>query len=162
MLKVTALELLAPVTTVTVAVPADARSLAGIAACSIVSLTKVVGRLLPFHSTIEPATKLEPVTFSVKANPPAGAACGLNELITGVIASVTLSTAEAKFPATSIACTVIVLEPGIRVTEQLNVPFCTVAGALSQRTAATTERPSDTTPVTAREEEAKVAPFAGE
>ncbi len=69
--------------TVMLAVPAVAMSVAGIAAVSWVSETKVVGRLAPFQRTTAPLTKPEPVTVRVKAAPPAVAVAGASELITG-------------------------------------------------------------------------------
>ncbi|HTY77659.1 MAG TPA: hypothetical protein VMI34_07570 [Candidatus Bathyarchaeia archaeon] len=59
----------AGVVTVTAGEPALARSPAGMLAVSCVALTKVVGRLEPFHCTVEAGTKPEPVTVSVKAAP---------------------------------------------------------------------------------------------
>src|SRR5712691_2003383 len=47
--------------TVTCAVPLTARSVAGIAACSCVLLTNVVGRSAPFHRTTDAATNPLPV-----------------------------------------------------------------------------------------------------
>jgi hypothetical protein len=69
--------------TVTEAVPALVRSVAGIAAVSWVAPTKVVLRFVPFQSTTEPFTKLLPVTVSVKAGPPAAALLGERELNVG-------------------------------------------------------------------------------
>ena len=56
--------------TVTCAVPALARSLAGICAVNCVALTKVVVRSLPFQRTLEVETKFAPVAVRVKAAPP--------------------------------------------------------------------------------------------
>lgn len=39
-------------------------------------LTTVVVRLLPFHSTVDEGTKLDPLIVNVKASPPAGALLG--------------------------------------------------------------------------------------
>ena len=58
-------------TTVTEAVPAAPMSLAKIAAVNCVPLTKVVARALPFHCTVEVATKFVPVTVIVNPVPPA-------------------------------------------------------------------------------------------
>ena len=66
--------------TVTWAAPADATSLAEMEAVSCVALANVVGRLLPFHCTIESVTKFEPLTVRVKPAPPACAAEGESEL----------------------------------------------------------------------------------
>jgi uncharacterized protein (UPF0248 family) len=70
--------------TVTLAVPVEAISLAGIEAVSFVALLKVVGRSDPFHRTVEPETKLEPETVRVKAGPPAFAEVGLIPEIDGM------------------------------------------------------------------------------
>src|SRR5258708_7171592 len=66
----------AGVTTVTCGVPAAATSAAAMAAVSCVGLTKVVVRAAPFHCTLEPLTKLVPVTVSVKAALPADVLVG--------------------------------------------------------------------------------------
>jgi hypothetical protein len=71
------------VTTVTVALPAVAMSVAGMAAVSVVAEPKVVGRTLPFHWTTELVMKFVPVTVSVKAGPPAVADEGLIPLVVG-------------------------------------------------------------------------------
>ena len=70
-------------TTVTLAVAAVVKSLAGMAAVSCVALTKLVVRLLPFHCTVEPLTKPEP--FTVKVNPalPTAMLDGASEVATG-------------------------------------------------------------------------------
>jgi len=73
----------AGVNTVTVAVPAVTMSAAVIAAVSCVADTYVVVRLVPFHRTTEPLTKLLPLTVSVKAAPPAFADKGLRLVVTG-------------------------------------------------------------------------------
>src|SRR5215831_14005746 len=62
--------------TVTCAVPAAAMSADPIAAVSWLALTNVVVRTLPFHRTLAPLTKFEPVTVSVNPAPPAGAELG--------------------------------------------------------------------------------------
>jgi hypothetical protein len=86
MAKVNPLEVPPPgkgFTTVTVAVPPVAMSLAKIAAVNCVLLTKVVVRGLPFHCTTELETKLVPVTVSVNAAPPAVALVGESEVTVG-------------------------------------------------------------------------------
>lgn len=70
--------------TVTCTEPALAMSVAKIAAVNRVLLTNVVVRLAPFHCTTEPETKLEPLTASVKAAPPAVAPVGESELAVGM------------------------------------------------------------------------------
>src|SRR5271156_5919210 len=56
--------------TVMANVPALVRSVAGICARSAELLTKVVGRILPFHCTVEVDVKFAPSTFIVNAGPP--------------------------------------------------------------------------------------------
>ena len=69
------------------AVPALKISVAVIAACKLLLETKVVGRVLPFHCTVEVDTKPVPVTFSVNAVPPARAALGFNNAIVDALAA---------------------------------------------------------------------------
>src|SRR5439155_1675655 len=69
--------------TVADAVPAVAMSLAEIAACSRVLLTKVVDRSLPFHRTTDEAMKFVPVAVRVNPAPPATALLGEIELSVG-------------------------------------------------------------------------------
>src|SRR5262249_62343208 len=69
--------------TVTCAVPAAAMSAAPIVAVSCPALTNVVARALPFHRTLAPLTKFEPVTVSVNPAPPAGAELGDREASVG-------------------------------------------------------------------------------
>jgi hypothetical protein len=66
-------------------------SLAGIAAVSRVGFTKVVARAAPFHCTVEPETKLLPLTVKVNAEPPADALLGESELIVGPVDDVEVS-----------------------------------------------------------------------
>jgi hypothetical protein len=63
--------------TVTLALPGEAISLAGMAALSWVALTKVVVTAAPFHSTTDPFTNPAPFRVSVNAGPPAIAELGL-------------------------------------------------------------------------------------
>jgi hypothetical protein len=69
--------------TVTLAAPADAMSVAKIEAIRFVALLKVVTRSDPFQRTVEPATKLEPLTVRAKVGSPAFAEVGLIPLIDG-------------------------------------------------------------------------------
>jgi hypothetical protein len=62
--------------TPTARLPAEAMSLAGIAAVSCVALTNVVVRFAPFTWTVDPLTKFEPLAVSVNAGPPAVAVLG--------------------------------------------------------------------------------------
>src|SRR6267142_2098801 len=69
--------------TVTRAVPAVRRSVAGIVAVSWVADTYVVGRLVPFHRTIELVTKFVPVTVSVNPELPAVTRFGTRLVVPG-------------------------------------------------------------------------------
>ena len=73
------------------AVPADAMRDAGTCAVSCPALTKVVVRLLPFHVTCVPETKLAPLTVRVKPAPPATAELGdkLVNVAAGLMVKVT-------------------------------------------------------------------------
>lgn len=85
-LKLTALDVPPPgagLLTVTLDVPVVAMSVAGICAVSCVALTNAVVRALPFHCTVEPATKPLPFTVKVNAAPPAVAPVGFKLLIVG-------------------------------------------------------------------------------
>ena len=73
--------------TVTLAVPVEAMSLAGIAAVSWEALTNVVVRFDPFHLTVELETKFVPSTVKVKAGPPAVNVLGFKLLSTGAPAA---------------------------------------------------------------------------
>ena len=101
--------------TVTCAVPAAARSLAGTLAVSCVVLTNVVVRLLPFQSTVEADTKPLPVTVRVKAGPPCEALPGASDESTGTgpeLAAVTVTAGLVPvLPAASVAFTVSVCVP---------------------------------------------------
>jgi len=68
---------------VMMAVPADAMSIAVIAAVNCELLINVVVRFEPFHCTVELPTKLVPFTVSVKAGPPAVALFGLRVVTVG-------------------------------------------------------------------------------
>jgi hypothetical protein len=75
---------------------------------------------------------------------------------------VTLTDCVVVFPATSVACTEIVLEPVVSATAQLYEPLCTVAAVPLQVTDATPERASETLPDTDAGEEVSTAPFVGD
>jgi len=70
-------------TTVMLAVPTPATSVAEMDACSCVLLTNVVERLEPFQRTIEAGTKFVPLTVSVNPPLPATADPGDKLLIAG-------------------------------------------------------------------------------
>lgn len=77
--KATALDVPPPgdgLITVIKAVPEVEMSDVGIAAVNSVSLTKAVGRGLPFQFTTDVEVKPEPFTVSVNADPPGTAASG--------------------------------------------------------------------------------------
>ncbi len=84
--KVCALEVPPPgveLKTVTKAVPVADMSAAVIAAVNWVEETNVVVRFDPFQRTLEPATKLLPLTVSVNASPPAFAVAGIRLVVVG-------------------------------------------------------------------------------
>ena len=95
-------------TTVTCAVPAAAMRLAGTWAVNCVALTKLVASALPFHCTTAPETNPDPFTVSVKEGPPAVAAFGLSEVITGPPLIVKVAPPEV----TPLSTTVTVAVPG--------------------------------------------------
>jgi hypothetical protein len=87
MAKVSALEVPPPgagVETVTEAVPPAAMSALVIWAFSWVLDTKVVGRALPFHCTVESEIKFAPLTVSVKLALPTDAELGLIDAAVGI------------------------------------------------------------------------------
>ena len=67
----------------TEATPVTAKSLPGTVALRLVPLKKVVVKPAPFHSTVEVATKLAPVTVRVKPAPPTRAAVGEIDVAVG-------------------------------------------------------------------------------
>ena len=87
MVKLTELEVPPPgagVATVTLAVPAEASSAAGICAVTRVLFTKAVGCAAPFHWTTELEIKFVPFTLSVNAGPPAAAFGGEIPVMVGI------------------------------------------------------------------------------
>src|SRR5438105_4729345 len=86
-MRLTALDVPPPgggLNTVTRAVPAVTRSVAGITAVSCVAETYVVARSAPFHRTTEVLTKFVPVTVSVNCDPPTVADGGLRLVMVGI------------------------------------------------------------------------------
>src|SRR5437879_8401339 len=82
--------------TVTLDVPAVARSAAVSDACSCVSLTNVVVRELPFHSTVDAAVNPSPFTVIVTAGLPGAALDGVIHEIAGCgLPTVTVTAGEA-------------------------------------------------------------------
>src|SRR5689334_15759065 len=79
-------------TTITLAVPTLAIRLAGTVAVSCVALTKLVVSGEPFHCAAAPETKPEPLTVSVKVEPPTVAPLGASEV---KVAAVPLAEANA-------------------------------------------------------------------
>jgi hypothetical protein len=69
--------------TVTAAERAKLDRLAGTKAVTCEALTKVVERGTPFHNTVEPETKLIPLTVRVKVAMPSAAALGLRLVMVG-------------------------------------------------------------------------------
>jgi len=103
MVKVTAFEVPPPgagFVTVTVGVPAAATSLAGMAAVSLVALTKVVARGVPLKFTTDVVMKFEPFTVRVNAPEPAVAVAGCRVVIagTGLLAAVTVKVTTLDVP----------------------------------------------------------------
>jgi hypothetical protein len=86
--------------TETLAVPADPIKFAGTDAVNCVGLTNVVDSALPFHCTVDPLTKAEPLIVRVKAGPPTVAELGESpdtegvggELMVSVVVTVLLKT----------------------------------------------------------------------
>jgi hypothetical protein len=70
-------------TTVIGAVPAVAIREAGTVAVSCVEETNIVTSACPFHFTVEPETKLLPLTVRVKSAPPEAAQLGLSDVVVG-------------------------------------------------------------------------------
>src|SRR5450755_1975639 len=119
MVKVRALEAPPPGAgffTVTVAVPAVAISAAWILAVTWPLFTKVVARAAPFHSTVQPDTRLAPFTVRVNAGPPCVALGGVSEASEGTglgATTFTLSEVVAVLPVGSPAEAVMVRTPAL-------------------------------------------------
>src|SRR5204863_9190581 len=131
----------AAVVTVTLAMPAAARSVAGIAAVSWVALTKVVVRVAPFHLTVLPLTKPVPATVSVKAGPPTRALLGVRPVSVGAgLFTVNVCAAEVPPPGagvTTVTCGVPAVarsEAGIAAVSWVALTNVVVRAAPLQRT----------------------------
>ena len=98
-------------TTVIFTEPGAATRFAGTAAVSCVALPKVVVSAAPPHCTVEPDTKLVPVTVSVNAAPPATAEEGDSEEIVGAGAAPMVNEKGADGTGPGFT-TVIFTEPG--------------------------------------------------
>ena len=96
-------------TTVTVTVPGEAMRFAGTWAVNWLEFTKVVVSAVLFHWTIAPERKPVPFTVRTKAGPPAVAAGGLRELITGPVTMVNVAAADV----TPFSATVTEALPGV-------------------------------------------------
>ena len=94
--------------TPTVAVPAEAISVAGTTAVSWLALTKVVTNSEPFHNTVAPVTKLLPLAESVNCGPPAAVVKGDNDVRFGVFAApmVNVSAFEVVVPVITVTLAV--------------------------------------------------------
>ena len=102
------------VTTVIEAVPAVTIRAAGTVAVSCVAETNVVVSEVPLHLTVEPDTKLVPLTVSVNCGPPAAVQVGLSELTVGT----------ALIVITSVCCALVLqgVAPLLAVIVTLVVP----------------------------------------
>ena len=103
-------------TTVTLAVPASARSAAGIAAVSWLEETKVVARAVPFQFTVELLTKLLPLTVNVMPGVPGAALDGLRLPRTGTGLPTVVMAVALLLPATESS------EQEVRLAVLLAVP----------------------------------------
>jgi hypothetical protein len=107
-------------TTVTLAVPADAMSVAGIAAVSCEAETYVVVRANPFHRTDELEIKPVPVTVRVKAGPPAVAELGERVVMvgTGLLAALMVKVLAVDVPPPGVGLkTVTLAVPWLAISE---------------------------------------------
>jgi hypothetical protein len=103
--------------TVTARRPTLAMSAGGIAACKVVAETKVVGRATPWNWTTEVGTKFDPVTVSVKADPPAASAAGLSFEIDGTgLFTVSPKPAETPPNPAGFATVTVLLAPAAMST----------------------------------------------
>jgi len=80
--------------------PAEATSVEEIKAVNCVELLKVVGRLDPLQTTVEPLTKLVPVTTRLKAAAPAATLAGANVVAVGPL-TWNVAPEEEKLPLTT-------------------------------------------------------------
>jgi hypothetical protein len=117
----------AGLTTVTLAMPSAAMSVAGIVAVSCVGETNVVARAAPFQFTVEVLTKLVPLTVSVAAGLPAAAADGLMPPRTGRRLFTVVLAVELSLPATgsheeeATLAVLLTVPPGVAVTTKVTV-----------------------------------------
>jgi hypothetical protein len=115
-------------TTVMLAVPAVAMSLAGMDAVSCEVLAKVVLRAEPFHLTVESFTKFEPLTDSVTDGPPAVVELGLRLVMAGKgLATLIVKSLVAFASTPSVTCTLKLKFPA-----DVGVPLTTPDDELSE------------------------------
>src|SRR6185503_5029562 len=94
--------------TVTCAVPACVMSDAGMSACRLEALRRVVVRPWPFHWTVAPTAKFDPLTVSVNAAPAAVAVLG-DVLVMRGGASRTRNATAAELPPPGAGCTTVIM-----------------------------------------------------
>jgi hypothetical protein len=103
-------------TTVTVAIPAAATSVAVIAAVNCVALTNVVVRAVPFQFTAAPLTKFIPFTVKVSAPLPTTALEGDSDVIRGCgLLTVKVTAAEVPPPGAGLL-TVTLTAPAVAMS----------------------------------------------
>ena len=102
--------------TTTLAVPAEAMSLAGIEAVSCVALTNCVVRGLPFHQTLEALTKPVPLMVKVNAAPPVKAEFGLKLVIAGAGLLIVNVAAEEEPPPGAGLLTTTLTVPAVAIS----------------------------------------------
>jgi hypothetical protein len=107
--------------TVTLAAPAEAMSPARIEAVSWVVLTKVVARSDPFHRTVAPETKLEPLTVRVNPGSPAFFELGLIPEIDGT----GLLTVRVRFLVTLALAASVTRTLKVKIPDVVGVPLRT-------------------------------------
>jgi hypothetical protein len=102
---------------VTLALPGLAISVAGTVAVTCPELTNTVVSALPFHSTVAPFWKLDPLTVSVNPDPAAVAELGLRLLIVGITGALMVKVAapDAVLPLAFTTVTLALPELAIRL-----------------------------------------------
>ena len=135
-------------------VPGLSRSPAGICAVSVVALTKLVLSDKPFHCTMAPLTKPDPVIVTDTEGLPAGADAGDRDDIENAVvtAAVTLIGTDIQDPSMHCSRTVPgSIEPAVKfaaLTVRRRFPGeATVAGAESQLAPGRTDTATDSAPL---------------
>ena len=102
---------------VTLALPGLAIRLAGTVAVTCPEFTNVVVSALPFHSTVAPDWKLDPLTVSVNPDPAAVTEIGLRLLMVGITGGlmVKVAAADAVLPAALATVTLALPELVVRL-----------------------------------------------